>query len=141
MSKLNPNTLARKIERMIERMNQLAAFRRYTLDQYLENENNTQIIVERLLELVIQSALDINKFLLKQVTGRSVEKNYDSFISAGEAGFISTELAQKLAPSGSFRNILAHEYDDIEPEEVFKGLQKALGICIEIKSQWDAPAF
>lgn len=89
-------------------------------------KKNTQIIVERLLELVIQSALDINKFLIKRVAGKNIEKNYDSFIRAGEAGFISVELAQKLAPSGSLRNVLAHEYDGIQPEEVFQGLQKAL---------------
>lgn len=38
MSKLNLNTLARKIERMIERIDQLAEFRNCTLEQYLANE-------------------------------------------------------------------------------------------------------
>jgi uncharacterized protein YutE (UPF0331/DUF86 family) len=126
MRKFNPNTLAHKIERMLERINELRGFQDWTLEQYLANENYTQLAVERLLELVIQAALDINRALLKQISGISVEKNSDTFIEAGKAGFIPMDLGQKLARSGGFRNVLAHQYDEILPEIVFQNLQEAL---------------
>lgn len=44
----------------------------------------------------------------------------------GEQGFIPSILAQAIAPSGSFRNVLAHDYDDIDPNQVYAALQKAL---------------
>ncbi|MFM2432849.1 MAG: hypothetical protein RLZZ511_4063 [Cyanobacteriota bacterium] len=126
MSEFDPNTLAYKIERMLERIDELRGFQDCTLDQYLANENYTQLVVERLLELVIQAALDINRALLKQVAGVSVERNSDTFIEAGKAGFIPMNLGQKLARSGGFRNVLAHQYDEILPEIVFQNLQEAL---------------
>jgi uncharacterized protein YutE (UPF0331/DUF86 family) len=126
MRKFDPNTLAYKIDRMIERIEELRGFQDRTLEQYLANENYTQLAVERLLELVIQAALDINRALLKQIAGISVEKNSDTFIEAGKAGFIPMDLGQQLARSGGFRNVLAHQYDEILPEIVFENLQEAL---------------
>lgn len=123
MTELDLTTLANKVDRMTERLERLTRYRQYALEEYLADED-TQIIVERLLELVIQSALDINRTLLKRVAGKSVESNYDSFIEMGNSSFISMDLARELAPSGSFRNILAHEYDEIIPEEVYRALSK-----------------
>ena len=125
MKKINLTTLANKVERMTERLERLSCYRDYTLEEYLSDQD-AQIIVERLLELVIQSAIDINKALLKQVFEKNIESNFDSFIEAGNCGFIPNNLAQKLAPSGSFRNVLAHEYDDIIPKEVYTNFSKGL---------------
>lgn len=125
MTDLDPTIIANKLERMVERLDRLKAYEEYPLEQYLADDN-TQIIVERLLELLIQSALDINKSLLKRVAGKSVEKNFDSFIEMGACGFIPSNLAQKLAPSGPFRNVLSHQYDDIIPEQVFANFREAL---------------
>lgn len=58
--------------------------------------------------------------------GISVEKNSDTFIEAGKAGLIPMDLGRKLARSGGFRNVLAHQYDEILPEIVFQNLQEAL---------------
>jgi uncharacterized protein YutE (UPF0331/DUF86 family) len=126
MTKFDPNSLANKIGRMVGRIDELRGFQHYTLEQYLADENYTQTVVERLLELVIQSALDINRALLKQIAGIKVEKNSDTFIEAGKAGFIPIELGYQLAPSGGFRNVLAHHYDEIMPEIVFQNLQEAI---------------
>lgn len=123
MTELDLTTLANKVDRMTERLERLTRYRQYALEEYLADED-AQIIVERLLELVIQSALDINRTLLKRVAGKSVESNYDSFIEMGNSSFIPMDLARELAPSGSFRNILAHEYDEIIPEEVYRALSK-----------------
>jgi uncharacterized protein YutE (UPF0331/DUF86 family) len=125
MNRFDPNSLAHTIERMITRIDDLRNFQGITLDEYLSNENYVQVIIERLLELVIQSALDINRALLKQIASISVEKNSDTFIEAGKAGFIPMELARQIAPSGGFRNVLAHQYDDIIPELVFQNFQEA----------------
>lgn len=125
MTNLDLVSIVNKLERMVNRLDRLKIYEQYTLEQYLADDD-VQIIVERLLELVIQAALDINKAFLKQVANKSIERNFDSFIEMGVCGFIPVDLARKLAPSGSFRNVLAHDYDDISPEQVFVIIKQAL---------------
>lgn len=125
MNLFDPVPITNKLERMIDRLDRLKVYEQYTLEQYLA-DNNVQIIVERLLELLIQAALDINKSLLKQVAGKSIEKNFESFIEMGQSGFIPVDLARKIAPSGPFINVLAHDYDDIIHEQVFASFKIAL---------------
>ncbi|NJR61953.1 MAG: DUF86 domain-containing protein [Cyanobacteria bacterium CRU_2_1] len=131
MSTLDPEAIAQKLSRMVERIERLKAFEQLTLEEYLQDDFK-QAAIERLLEIVIDSALSINKTLLKRVAGLVPTdppqsfQNFESFILVGENGFIPPQLAEQLAPSGSFRNILAHEYDEIDSEQVYSAFQKAL---------------
>ena len=131
MSPLNQEAILNKLSRMVDRLDSLKRFESISLSTYLDDEDR-QAIIERQLELLIQAALDINKAFLKQITGlRSTAgaetiSNFESFILMGEQGFIPATLAQELAPSGGFRNVLVHEYDDIDPRQVHAALQKAL---------------
>jgi len=45
---------------------------------------------------------------------------FQSFIRAGELGFLSPGLAEKLAPSAGPRNRLVHEYDQIAHSIILK---------------------
>jgi len=131
MSQLEPEAIAQKLSRMVERLERLKTFESLTLDEYLQDDLK-QAAIERLLEIVIDTALSINKTLLKRAAGLTPSEssqgfqNFESFVLVGQQGFISASLAEQLAPSGSFRNVLAHEYDDIDPTQVYGALQKAL---------------
>lgn len=130
MSRVYPEAIAQKLSRMVQRIDRLKQFEALTLEEYLQDDFK-QAAIERLLEIIIDSALSINKTLLKRaanlVPGDSQAfKNFESFVLMGENGFITPELAIQLAPSGSFRNVLAHEYDEINPAQVYHALQKAL---------------
>jgi uncharacterized protein YutE (UPF0331/DUF86 family) len=130
MSQLDPEAIAQKLSRMVERIDRLKRFEKLTLKDYLQDDLK-QAAIERLLETIIDSALSINKTLLKRGAGlipidAESFKNFESFILIGENGFIPTDLASQLAPSGSFRNVLAHEYDEINSVQVYNALQKAL---------------
>jgi len=121
----------KKLAGMTRRLNLLSAYQSLTFDEYLQSEDR-QAAIERFLEIIIQAAIDINKILLKQVSGIKLTRHSQSFTNAevflliGEHGFIPQELAEQLAESGRFRNVLAHLYDDIIPEKAYDALQKSL---------------
>ncbi len=120
-----------KLERMGQRLQRLRRFQALTLDAYLQDED-IQSITERLLEQIIQSALDINRAFLKRIAGIAFEgkgapSNSETFILAGQHGLISPALGERLSKSGGFRNVLAHSYDQLIAEKVFEALQIALG--------------
>jgi uncharacterized protein YutE (UPF0331/DUF86 family) len=130
MSQLDLEAIAQKLSRMVDRIDHLKQFELLTLEEYLQDVLK-QAAIERLLETVIDAALSINKNLLKREAGliptrAETFKNFESFVLMGENGFIPTDLAHQLAPSGSFRNVLAHEYDEIDPTQVYTAFQKAL---------------
>ncbi|UBF30652.1 DUF86 domain-containing protein (plasmid) [Kovacikia minuta CCNUW1] len=130
MTRLDPEAIAQKLSRMVDRIDRLKLFEGLPLEEYLQDDLK-QAAIERLLEAIIDAALSINKTLLRRGAGiipadSESFKNFESFILMAENGFITVELANQLAPSGSFRNVLAHEYDDIDPTQVYNALQKAL---------------
>ena len=49
---------------------------------------------------------------------------YGSIIRLGEESILPIDFAQKFAPVAGFRNILIHEYLDIDWDEVYKNLKK-----------------
>jgi len=83
-----------------------------------------QDIVERNLEVAIQSCIDIANRIISVDELEKPKDYYGSIIKLGEGNILPYDFAQKFAPIAGFRNILIHEYLDINWDEVYKNLQK-----------------
>jgi uncharacterized protein YutE (UPF0331/DUF86 family) len=82
--------------------------------------------IERLLELLVITASDI-VFHLISSKGEAVPSSYKAaFLRAGEMGIISEKLSNKLALSAGLRNILVHEYEEIDYPLVHKSIPMAI---------------
>jgi uncharacterized protein YutE (UPF0331/DUF86 family) len=73
---------------------------------------------ERLLQEIIEAALDINAHLIAEFGAEIPEDYYGGFLKAGELGIVPPELANLLAPSAGLRNRLVHEYETIDDAKV-----------------------
>ncbi len=80
------------------------------------------------MEVIIQAAIDINRMLIKSLQESDAQPftNSESFTLLSEQGIISANISAALIPSVNFRNILAHDYDDVMPEAAYRGLQLSL---------------
>ncbi len=130
MKEFEPASISSKLATMLKRLQRLRRYEALTLNEYLLDED-IQAIVERLLEQIIQSALDINRAFLKRIAGIQTSEemrltNSETFTLAAEHGLLSKELGAALAKSGGFRNVLAHLYDEIIPESVYAALTLSL---------------
>jgi uncharacterized protein YutE (UPF0331/DUF86 family) len=125
MTAIEPAIVLTKLDFMTNYLDNLRRFESITLEEYL-NDYNTQLIVERLLQLLIQVAIDTNRYLLKQLGIEQPATNFELFLEMGRRSIITMELAETLAPSGSLRNRLVHLYEDIDPIKVHEGIHKAL---------------
>lgn len=112
----------RAIERTIQRLETL----RGTTAVELRSDFVREAAAERLLQATIDLALDINGHIAVTVLGRAPSDGHDSFIDAGRAGVIPEPLAKALAPAARFRNIIVHQYVDIDPEQVATAIELAL---------------
>jgi uncharacterized protein YutE (UPF0331/DUF86 family) len=96
------------------------SFKDYKSDFYLKSS------AERLIQLIVECATDVNNHVVVETQNHPPEDYSISFIKAAEVGLISKELADKLKGSAGMRNILVHEYMDIDDQKVYKALAFAL---------------
>lgn len=80
---------------------------------------------ERLLQELIEAAVDANLHILRALGGPVPEDYYSSFIALGQHKILPAELAARLAPSAGLRNRLVHEYDEIDDRIVLQALGAA----------------
>lgn len=106
-------------------LQKLKRFETMTLAEYLDN-SDLQIISERLLEVIIQTSIDINKHLLTQGYQISSITYKESFQQLGDYEILPRKLAKELSSAASLRNVLAHQYLDIDYTELFASIQKVL---------------
>ncbi len=124
MSPIEAEIVRRKLAVMIENLKNLGPIKGMNADEYLQDLYKRKA-TERLLQELIEAAIDINVHMIV-ATGHTVPDDYyESFIRAGELKIISLDLAQKLAPSAGLRNRLVHEYDRLDHSMVLKAVNMA----------------
>jgi uncharacterized protein YutE (UPF0331/DUF86 family) len=127
------DVLARKLQRLRTYLGHLAGHVGRAPDDIAADPFE----VERLLELVVQVAVDILNHDLA-AAGMVPESYRDTFIQAGARGLLPDALAHTLARSAGLRNILVHAYEEIDYEIVAASIGRAvedLGRFLEIYSE------
>lgn len=90
----------------------------FDADPYLRD------IAERNLEVAAQCVLDISHRLISLAGGPRPRDYYEAILRLGELGVLPPEFAAHLAPLAGFRNILVHEYLEVDWQEVYRNLQQ-----------------
>lgn len=80
----------------------------------LASDPVAMLAVERILTQLVDLASDVNGHIVSAQLRRAPGSYRDSFVLAAEAGAISAELAAELAPSVGLRNVLVHEYAQVD---------------------------
>ena len=94
-------------------------------EQFISDED-LQDIVDRNLQLAIEAVLDIGQHIIASSRWEPVDEYSDIFPVLARHNVIPTELAKRVEKMAGFRNILVHEYADIEHDQVFDVLENHL---------------
>lgn len=124
MSPLEKEIIRRKLAIIVENLKALKPIKNITREEYVQDIYKRKA-TERLLQELIEAAIDINTHIIVQTGNTAPDDYYESFIKAGEFKIISLNLAEKLAPSAGLRNRLVHEYDLLEHSMVFDAVRIA----------------
>ena len=81
--------------------------------------------LERLLELLVMTASDLVFHLLAE-QGINPDSYRDAFRQAGALGLLPPDLAQRLQEAAGMRNILVHQYEDIDYVILHDSIEPAL---------------
>lgn len=124
MTDLDRALVRRKLARILRNLDDLAPVEGLPLEAF-RSERFRQKGTERLLQEVVEAAVDVNLHLLRVHGSPSPPDYYRSFTLLGDAGLIPGELAGALAPSTGLRNRLVHEYDDLDDGIVLDAVAEA----------------
>lgn len=124
MSSLEKEIVERKIAIILENLNALEPIAEMTDEQYSADIYKRKA-TERLLQELIEAAIDINMHIVTQVSDAVPDDYYESFIKAGELKIIPIELSKKLAPSAGLRNRLVHEYGNLDQSIILEAVVMA----------------
>jgi len=125
MSPIDIEIIQRKLSVVLENLKALEPIQGIERDEYIRDLYKRKA-TERLLQELIEAAIDINVHMIIESGHPAPDDYYQSFIRAGEIGIIPSELAEKLAPSAGLRNRLVHEYNGIEHSMILKAVAMAL---------------
>jgi uncharacterized protein YutE (UPF0331/DUF86 family) len=124
MSPIEVEIIKRKLAIIMENIKALGPIKNMTKEEYSRDLYKRKA-TERLLQELIEAAIDINTHIIVQTGNTVPDDYYDSFIKAGELKIISADLGQRLAPSAGLRNRLVHEYDFLNHSIVFEAVRMA----------------
>ncbi len=127
MSQLDFEIVLRKLKNIKKYIDQLQTKSQLSQADY-DADFEQQLIVERLLYLLIESAIDVNTHIIVSSSQSLPETYQTSFLTLGEMSVISAELAMEITPSAGLRDHLVHGYDDLDSEIVRQAIAIALNL-------------
>lgn len=133
---IDADLIRRKLSRLNMYLDKLEPISKHNFNEYL-SDPYLKFSAERLIQLIVECASDINSHVVVEKNQRPPEDYTSSFIRASEVGLISRELADRIKGAGGMRNIIVHEYMEIDDEKVYQTLPLALSDFKEYIKQAD----
>ncbi|MEK7209021.1 MAG: DUF86 domain-containing protein [Patescibacteria group bacterium] len=118
----------RKIGLIQNELAHLESFKDLTFDQ-IAADYVKQAAVERMLERIITRALDINNHLINALATKETvpPKDYrETFQRLADLKIYPPEFVQEVSKSVGTRNILAHEYDQVDYRKIYDSIADCL---------------
>jgi uncharacterized protein YutE (UPF0331/DUF86 family) len=117
--------ILRKLAELDEFNTQVKEYEQITVVQYLDDWK-IQRIVERTLQMMIETCLDIASHIIADKELRVPTSYSDTFKVLHEEKIVSSELFSALDKMAKFRNVVVHHYEKIDAEIVVSILKKDL---------------
>lgn len=122
---LRPEIIRRRLEKLDEYLAILERLRGYSLEEFMADPERYGS-AERFLQLAIEALLDMGSHVIAELGLGSVESYSDIPKILANAGYIEREFADRWVRMIGMRNILVHEYLDIDRKLVYKALTDQL---------------
>jgi len=124
------------IERCLRRMHQ-----EYKADPALENYTHLDALVLN-IERACQAAIDLAMHVVSESHLGVPQSSAEAFVLLREADRLEANLAQRMTKMAGFRNIVVHQYQDLDTDVIHHIMQKgwedfiafcqALGLKIKV---------
>jgi uncharacterized protein YutE (UPF0331/DUF86 family) len=123
--KVDHELVNRKLSQMVEYLTALTPLPVLSYEDYLR-QPLARYAAERLLQLLVDTAVDINAHCSVDLLGAPPQDYYDSFLKAAQAGVLPVAFAIAIAKSTGLRHRLVHQYEAIDHTIVHSAMTEAI---------------
>lgn len=123
----NFEVIVEKLIKLQQYIDQIEKIKPSRYENYI-SEIIVKYAVERIMQLIVDIALDINNILLAYNNKPPAPDYYNSFIEVAECGVFDSGFAISIAPSTGLRNRLVYEYEKVSDEIVFNSISKFINL-------------
>ncbi len=120
-----PEVLRRRLLHLEANLRVLRGLARYTLEEFLASPERYGA-TERFLQLAIEAINDMAAHLVADQDWGSFERSRDLVAVFHQRGLVDDALAERWRRMIGFRNLLVHEYLEIDRSRVYRVLQENL---------------
>lgn len=125
--------LLRKLAELEKNLGQIREYTNITIEQY-SSDWKVQRIIERTLQIMIETCVDISGHIISD-KGYRIPKSYaDTFRILYEENILDKELFEIMEKMAKFRNIVVHNYDEVDASIVVNILKGHLGDFLTYKN-------
>ena len=117
--------IKQKLTGMASYIEELTPYLQVPVKRYLEDSGRRRI-VERLAQVIIESAIDINGLLIERAGNVPPATAYRSFDSVNELGAIDDQLTARFHRYVGLRNRIVHDYDVLDSKIVYYSAKRLL---------------
>lgn len=125
-------TLRKRINKLEEYLQILYGLKKYSLEEFL-SEPEHYASVERFLHMAIETTIDMGSHVVSELGMGEVNWYSDIASVMEEKGYISADLREKWIRMIGFRNVLVHQYLEVDRKIVYDVLQNKLSDLEELK--------
>jgi uncharacterized protein YutE (UPF0331/DUF86 family) len=127
---LRPEFVRRKLQLIVDDLAVLEGFRDVEYDA-LVTDPIRLAAVERIIERIVLRAIDVNEHFIRALaTGdeaRTTRLTYrETFLRLAEYDVYGPEFAERIARSAGLRNVLVHDYNDLDRRILHAAIRGAL---------------
>lgn len=135
----NKNIIENKISNVNKYLKKLESFKGYSKKAIMQ-DMIVEGALERYLYLAAQSAIDMAEVIIAYKKLRKPQTFSDAFSILREDKIISFDLSEKLTKMVGFRNIIAHDYEEVDINIVYdilhnrlSDIEEFINICSKVK--------
>lgn len=121
---LDKELIQRKLDQITDYLEDLEKLAQKSHQEFLGSV--VHLAAERLIELIVGNAIDINFHIIKEFDLPAPIKYRDSFVTLGKHKILPFEFSRKIAGSAGLRNLLIHEYEEVDLNKLYNGLKSGI---------------
>jgi uncharacterized protein YutE (UPF0331/DUF86 family) len=123
----------RKLADLEQYVQQLAEYSGVTAEEY-RGDWRTQRIVERTLQMSIETCIDVANHLIADRKLRVPGTYAETFDVLAEAGLLDPTLHAVMVRMCGLRNLIVHDYARLDPSRVIRILREGLDDFLKFKA-------